>query len=98
MKRELEPWTLLMLLGALVLGGCAGSGAYHSGGVRTSIGFGFYQSTFGHGWGSGYYRGYDDGMVDTLEAVETIETLETLDAMDAMGVPDMDMDMGLDFD
>ena len=72
---------------ALILGGCTG----YSGSVQPSVGIGFYHSTFGHGWGGGYYRGYDDGAYD---AMDTIDTIDTMDAIDSMGVPDMDMDMG----
>lgn len=80
----------IAVAGALLINGCGGSSHYR--GVRPHVGFGFYHSTFGHGWGGGYYRGYNTGVND---AVETMDTMET---MDAMGMPDMDMGPAIDFD
>ena len=77
----------------LWLSACGGSGYYR--GVRPHVGFGFYHSTYGHGWGGGYYRGYDAGASD---AVETIDTIDTMDTIDSMGMPDMDMGPDIDFD
>lgn len=79
---------------ALLTSGCGG--AYSPGSVRGSVGFGFYHSTHGHGWGSGYYRGYDRGAADAVELMETVETIETIDAIDGMGQPDFDMGPGVD--
>ena len=85
----------LMIIIACVLFVNSCGGAYYSRGVRPSVGVGFYHSTYGHGWGGGYYRGYNTGVADT---VETVDTIETMDAIDSMGMPDMDMGPAIDFD
>ena len=92
MKIKAKGWTAVAI-SLLLLTGCGG--AYYSSGARPSVGFGFYHSTYGHGWGSGYYRGYNTGVADT---VETVDTIETMDAIDSMGMPDLDMGPAIDFD
>lgn len=59
---------------------------YYGSHVRGSS---FYHSTYGHGWGSGYYYDRADA-IDTIDAVDTMDTIDTMDAMDDMGMPDMD--------
>ena len=93
MKRRVTPWALLVL-SLLFLQGCGGSGSYRTVGPSVGVGLGFYHSTYGHGWGSGYYRGYDHGTVD---AIDTIDAVDSLDA-GGMGMPDMDMGPAMDFD
>ena len=76
----------------IAVGGCSGAG---TGRIHTSVGLGFYHSSFGHGWGNGYYRGYDRGVID---AADTIDAIDASDAIDSMGMPDMDMELGPDID
>ena len=59
-------------------------GPYYSTGVRGRS-VGFYHSTYGHGWGGGYYDA-----IDTVDTMDTIDTIDTMDAMDSMGMPDID--------
>jgi hypothetical protein len=95
MKLKAERWAVITV-GALFVSSCGG-GAYYSGDVGPSVGSGFYHSTYGYGWGGGYYRGYDRGVSDTVDTVETVETVEALDAIDTMGMPDMDIGPDIDF-
>lgn len=89
--------TLLWALVAaslLLVEGCGGSGRYRGAGPGVGVGVGFYHSGYG-GWGSGYYRGYDDA---TIDAVDTIGTVDAIEAGGDMGMPDMDMGPAMDFD
>jgi len=91
MIHKMKHWYAAIAI-ALFAYGCSGAG---SGRIHTSVGLGFYHSTYGHGWGSGYYRGYDHGAID---AADTIDAIDASDSIDSMGMPDMDMDMGPDMD
>ena len=83
----------IIAISILLISGCGGTG--YGGGVRPTVGLGFYHGTYGHGWGGGYYRGYDRGVSDT---VDTLDAVEIMDAPADMGMPDMDMGPAIDFD
>lgn len=92
MNRNTLFWAVIAM-SLLIVEGC-GSGRYRGAGPHVGVGVGFYHPGYG-GWGSGYYRGYDDAAID---AVDTIDTMEAIEAGGGMGMPDMDIGPAMDFD
>ena len=84
MKRKILRLTGIFIC-VLLLSSCGGP--YRGTHVRGSSSF--YHSTYGHGWGGGYYYDRRDA-IDTIDTVDTIDAIDTMDAMDGMGMPDMD--------
>jgi len=66
-----------IIISLLFVTGCGRH--YYSRGVR---GGGFYHSTYGHGWGGGYYH-----VIDRADAIDTIDTIYIIDTIDSMVMP-----------